>query len=74
MRTADVFMHDVFAGIFEEIERLSHYRFTYDTVYEGPAISLTLPVRKTSYEFNEFPAFLEGLLRESKRCPEALQF
>ena len=64
MRKADIFMHGVHAGVLQEIEPRSGYRFIYDEGYKGPAVSLTLPVREAPYAFDEFPAFLEGLLPE----------
>jgi serine/threonine-protein kinase HipA len=64
MRKADIFMHDVHAGVLEEISPRTTFRFTYDTVYVGPPVSLTAPVRPEPYEYETFPAFLEGLLPE----------
>ncbi|MCJ8499682.1 HipA N-terminal domain-containing protein [Desulfatitalea alkaliphila] len=64
MRKADVFMHEVHAGILEELSPGTRYRFTYDPVYEGSPVSLTAPVRPEPYEFEVFPPFLEGLLPE----------
>jgi serine/threonine-protein kinase HipA len=64
MRKADIFMHDVHAGVLEEISPRTTFRFTYDTAYVGPPVSLTAPVRPEPYEYETFPAFLEGLLPE----------
>jgi serine/threonine-protein kinase HipA len=64
MRKADVFMHDVHAGVLEEISPGKAFRFTYDPAYTGPPVSLTTPVRPEPYEYVTFPAFLEGLLPE----------
>jgi serine/threonine-protein kinase HipA len=64
MRQADIFMHGIHAGILEKFEPGGTYRFTYDPNYQGPVVSLTLPVRPDPYEFNAFPPFLEGLLPE----------
>ena len=64
MRKADVFMHDFHAGVFEEISPRRSYRFTYDSTYAGPPVSLTAPVRPEPYEYEAFPPFLEGLLPE----------
>ena len=64
MRRADVFMHDIYAGILEELSPSKAYRFTYDAIYDGPPVSLTAPVRQEPYEYNSFPPFLEGLLPE----------
>jgi serine/threonine-protein kinase HipA len=64
MRKADVFMHNIQAGILEEITPRQAFRFTYDASYDGPPVSLTAPVRGEPYEYNAFPPFLEGLLPE----------
>lgn len=64
MRKADVFMHDIHAGVLEEISPRTTYRFTYSTAFNGPPVSLTTPVRPEPYEYETFPPFLEGLLPE----------
>lgn len=64
MRRADVFMHDIRAGVLEEISPRTAFRFTYDPAYDGPPVSLTAPVRPEPYEYEAFPPFLEGLLPE----------
>ena len=56
-------MHNVAAGILTE-ERPDRYVFQYHDAYDGPAISLTMPLRKEPYVFDEFPPFFEGLLPE----------
>ena len=56
-------MHNVAAGILTE-ERPDRYVFRYHDSYDGPAISLTMPLRKEPYIFDEFPPFFEGLLPE----------
>ena len=64
MRKADVFMHDIHAGILEEISPRKAFRFTYAPEYNGPPVSLTTPVRPEPYEYDTLPPFLEGLLPE----------
>jgi serine/threonine-protein kinase HipA len=64
MRKAEVFVHGILAGILEEIQLRSSYRFTYDLNYSGPPASLTMPVEKRVYDFDRFPPFFEGLLPE----------
>lgn len=64
MRRADVFMHEIHAGLLEEILPGTSYRFTYDPAYAGPPVSLTAPVRLAPYAYGTFPPFLEGLLPE----------
>lgn len=64
MRRADVFMQGKTAGILEEIEKGKHYRFTYFDDYSGSPISLTMPVRERTFDFDRFPPFFDGLLPE----------
>ena len=63
MRKALVKMHDVKAGILSE-ENRSNYIFQYEKDYDGPSISLTMPVKPEPYIFEIFPSFFEGLLPE----------
>ena len=63
MRKARVKIHNIEAGILNE-ENNNHYIFLYDSEYEGPPISLTMPVRDKPYEFKSFPPFFDGLLPE----------
>jgi len=64
MRRADVFMRGARAGVLEEIEKGRRYRFTYHDDYAGPPVSLTLPVRERTFDFDRFPPFFDGLLPE----------
>jgi len=63
MRKAKVKIHNIDAGILTEFES-DHYTFQYDSSYEGPNVSLTMPVSDKAYEFNSFPPFFDGLLPE----------
>ncbi len=63
MKKALIKIHNIKAGIFVE-ESLERYVFQYDEEYEGPPISLTMPVRNEAYEFKHFPPFFDGLLPE----------
>lgn len=74
MRKADVFMHDIHAGVLEEIKHRTAYRFIYDSTYDGPPVSLTVPVRPEPYEYDAFPPFLEGLLPEGYNLEALLRF
>ncbi len=67
MKKAEVFVHNRRAGILEEKEPGTSYRFKYDKFYEGPPVSLTLPVNTSEFEFDMFPAFFEGFLPEGRR-------
>jgi len=63
MRRARVSVLGVFAGILEE-EADGRCRFIYDAAYNGPPVSLTLPLKNRTYTFDEFPVWFEGLLPE----------
>jgi serine/threonine-protein kinase HipA len=62
MRTAILAMHGIDAGIL--VMKDKSYELTYFPAYTGEPLSLTLPVRSEPYYFNQFPAFLDGLLPE----------
>ena len=63
MRTANVLLNDIYAGILEELDN-GLYRFTYNINYHAAPVSLTMPLMKQVYEFEHFPSFFEGLLPE----------
>ncbi len=64
MRKAEVFLHGIPAGVLEELEAGKRYRFVYLDRYQGPSISLTMPVEKKEFIFGCFPPFFDGLLSE----------
>ena len=64
MRSAEVSMHGVPAGILDEIDAGKKYRFTYLEKYTGPSIALTMPVDRKEFVFDRFPPFFDGLLPE----------
>jgi serine/threonine-protein kinase HipA len=64
MRKADVFIQGKPAGILEEFEKGRRYRFIYFDNYSGLPVSLTMPVRERSFDFDRFPPFFDGLLPE----------
>jgi serine/threonine-protein kinase HipA len=66
-------MHDRLAGALVELEKNARYRFSYLENYDGPAISLTMPVAQKDYEFNVFPPFFDGLLPEGFRLEALLR-
>jgi serine/threonine-protein kinase HipA len=57
-------MHGLPAGILEEIEAGKNYRFVYFEDYNGPPVSLTMPVEEKEFLFDRFPPFFDGLLPE----------
>jgi serine/threonine-protein kinase HipA len=64
MKRAKVFVHKTAAGFLEEISKGQSYRFYYLPSYQGPPVSLTMPVDKGEFNFDKFPAFFDGLLPE----------
>jgi len=42
----------------------SAYTFEYLDEYDGPPVSLTMPVSKEAYAYTRFPPFFDGLLPE----------
>jgi serine/threonine-protein kinase HipA len=57
-------MHGVPAGILEEMEAGRKYRFSYNESYNGPPVSLTMPLDRKDFVFDRFPPFFDGLLPE----------
>jgi len=63
MRKLRVKIHNVDAGILIE-DGNKHYVFIYESKYNGPPVSLTMPLREQPYNFETFPSFFDGLLPE----------
>ncbi len=63
MRKAIVLVNNVEAGILEALDN-GKYSFIYHNHYHDAPVSLTMPINKKIYEYQEFPAFFEGLLPE----------
>ncbi|HMQ00089.1 MAG TPA: HipA N-terminal domain-containing protein [Cyclobacteriaceae bacterium] len=63
MRTANVFVNDELAGHLTEKDD-GTYAFYYLPEYKGHPVSLTMPVKRRNFSFEEFPPFFEGLLPE----------
>ena len=64
MRKAEVKMHNIPAGILEELLFNKNYKFYYYPIYNGNPISLTMPVKEKEFFFDNFPPFFDGLLPE----------
>ncbi len=64
MRKVKVYNFNRYAGDLVEYEKNKSYKFIYDEKYSGPPISLTMPLEKKEYEYQNFPPFFEGLLPE----------
>ena len=63
MRTASVLVGGEPAGMLEE-HSPTRFVFRYFESYDGPPVSLTMPVSTREIVFEGFPAFFEGLLPE----------
>lgn len=64
MRKAEVFVHGIHAGDLEELVQGKSYRFCYLKDYNGPPVSLTMPVKSREFLFKHFPPFFDGVLPE----------
>lgn len=64
MRVAEIFMHDRSVGFLTEVGKGKEYVFEYHDKYDGPPISVTMPVDQKRYNYEKFPPFFEGLLPE----------
>lgn len=64
MKKAKVFNFGIYAGDLIELEKSKKYQFNYANGYDGPPVSLTLPLNQREFSFDEFPPFFEGLLPE----------
>lgn len=73
MRKAEIFMHGVVAGILEETAAGGTCRFKYHPGYKGPPISLTMPLKAKTFEFDGFPPFFDGLLPEGTMLESLLK-
>jgi serine/threonine-protein kinase HipA len=66
MRRANVYVSGGWIGTLEELKGGARYRFSYRDGYDGPPVSLTMPIGRPVYEFDRFPPFFEGLLPEGE--------
>lgn len=64
MKKAKISVNGHLAGELIEMKRGELYIFTYLDHYEGPSVSLTMPLSTRTYEYDRFPPFFEGLLPE----------
>jgi len=64
MRKIKVFNFGEYAGDLIEFEKKKLYKFIYNDEYNGKPVSLTMPMDKREYQFDQFPPFFEGLLPE----------
>jgi serine/threonine-protein kinase HipA len=73
MKRADVLFNFRSAGHLTEERPGTSYVFAYDPFYDGPPVSLTMPVRPEPYVFSEFPPFFDGLLPEGMQLEGLLK-
>ncbi len=71
IRVAEIYIHGILAATLTQED--THYCVQYYPEYQGPPISLTLPVRTEPYNFNTFPAFFDGLLPEGPQLEALLK-
>jgi len=72
MRRIEIFMHGRAAGILEESTPHAAYRFVYHEAYDGPPVSLRMPVAGRAFDFDRFPSFFDGLLPEGTQLESLL--
>jgi len=72
MRSAEIHVHGKPAGLLEELES-GAYCFTYHADYDGPPVSLTMPVAAGPFTFDVFPPFFDGLLPEGPQLEALLR-
>ena len=73
MKNAEVWVHGTKAGVLREIAKGHEYQFTYAPGYDGPPVSLTMPVAEGNFKFDCFPAFFDGLLPEGGQLQALLR-
>ena len=65
MRKATIHVMGEPAGVLEEREP-GRFVFRYLDAYDGPPVSLSMPVARQEHSFDQFPPFFEGLLPEGE--------
>jgi serine/threonine-protein kinase HipA len=73
MRRAEVFVHNISAGYFEEKQKGEEYIFIYHENYSGEPVSLTMPLRKKIFNSKNIFPFFEGLLPEGPQLESLLR-
>lgn len=63
MRRAQIYVMGILAGSLEEAGG-GHWVVRYLNTYDGPPVSLAMPVSGREFNFEGFPPFFEGLLPE----------
>lgn len=73
MRECFVYQKGELAGQLIEHQENRKYELRYLPYYQGDPISLTLPVKKESFWFDQFPSFFDGLLPEGYQLEALLR-
>jgi len=73
MRRAEVFVHNISAGYFEEKQKSEEYVFVYHKNYSGEPVSLTMPVKENLFNSKNIFPFFEGLLPEGPQLESLLR-
>ena len=73
MREALILVENRPAATLIEKEYGKIYMISYKENYNGPSISLTLPVKSSPYTFERFPSFFDGLLPEGPQLEGLLK-
>lgn len=74
MRKAKVFFNKgTFVGYLNELEPKKNYTFVYETNYDGPPVSLSMPSVQKIYTFDNFPAYFDGVLPEGAQLEALLR-
>ena len=74
MRKARILLYGKPAGILIEQDPQRLYVFEYSEEYQGPPVSLTMPLSQRRYEFKTFPAFFDGFLPEGPQLEALLRY
>ncbi|MBA7561846.1 hypothetical protein ES708_03492 [subsurface metagenome] len=73
MRRAEVFVHNISAGYFEEKQKGEEYVFAYHKSYSGEPVSLTMPLKEKIFNSKNIFPFFEGLLPEGPQLESLLR-
>ena len=73
MRRAEVFVHNIPAGYFEEKQKGEEYVFDYHKSYSGEPVSLTMPLKEKIFNSKNIFPFFEGLLPEGPQLESLLR-
>ena len=72
MRKAEIYNHGQLSCILF-LDDAGIYTLQYLKSYQGPPISLTMPIRDEPYLFDNFPPFFDGLLPEGNQLEALLK-